>query len=142
MRILMKTKQLIVVEPGRIELQENDFDETLRSNEALIRSEYSVVSAGTEGAGFTGLVKEMPFGDGGHYPRGTGYGNLGKVLAVGDAVSMCKPGDRVLSFSQHASVHLCRVWICTTPMDPRLGKSCFYPRNRAQSNQDTDGQIR
>ncbi|MEE2710978.1 MAG: zinc-binding alcohol dehydrogenase [Gemmatimonadota bacterium] len=99
----MKTKQLIVVEPGRIELQESDFDETLRSNEALVRSEYSVVSAGTEGSGFTGLVKEMPFGDGGHYPRGTGYGNFGKVLEVGDAVSMCKPGDRVLSFSHHAS---------------------------------------
>ncbi len=100
----MKKKQLIVVEPGRIELQESDLDERLQSNEALVRSEYSVVSAGTEGAGFTGLVKEMPFGDGGHYPRGTGYGNLGKVLAVGDAVSMCKPGDRVLSFSHHASL--------------------------------------
>lgn len=100
----MKAKQLFVVEPGRIELQDVDVDENLGSQDALVKAEYSVVSAGTEGAGFTGLVKEMPFGDQGQYPRTTGYGHLGKVLAVGDGVTMCKPGDRVLSFSRHASV--------------------------------------
>ena len=45
----------------------------------------------------------MPFGDAGQYPRRTGYGNLGQVRAVGSAVTMCGPGDRVLSFSRHAS---------------------------------------
>lgn len=100
----MKIKELIVQEPGRIELQESELDETLEPNEALVEGEFSIVSAGTEGAGFTGLVKEMPFGDSGHYPRGTGYGHLGRVLSVGDDVTMCKPGDRVLSFSHHASV--------------------------------------
>ncbi|MCC7265678.1 MAG: zinc-binding alcohol dehydrogenase [Candidatus Latescibacteria bacterium] len=100
----MKTRQLVVLEPGRIEVQEQELDETLKPNEALVQSEYTIVSAGTEGAGFTGLVKEMPFGDGGQYPRTTGYGNLGRVLSVGSGVSMCKPGDRVLSFSRHASV--------------------------------------
>ena len=99
----MKIKELIVVEPGRIELRENDLDEDLAPHQALVKAEYSVVSAGTEGAGFTGLVKEMPFGDGGHYPRNTGYGHLGEVLAVGSSVSMCQPGDRVLTFSNHAS---------------------------------------
>ena len=62
-----------------------------------------MVSGGTEGAGFTGLVKQMPFRETGQYPRRTGYGNLGEVLAVGDGVTMCKPGDRALSFSPHAS---------------------------------------
>ena len=100
----MKTKQLIVVEPGHIELQEDQIDETLKPGEALVQTEYSVVSAGTEGAGFTGLVKQMPFGDAGQYPRPTGYGHLGQVLAVGDGVTACKKGDRVLSFSRHASV--------------------------------------
>lgn len=100
----MHTKQLVVVEPGRIELQEHELDETLKPNEALVRAEYSVVSAGTEGAGFTGLVKEMPFGEGGQYPRRTGYGHLGEVLAIGSDVTMCKPGDRVLSFANHASL--------------------------------------
>lgn len=100
----MQIKELIVVEPGKIELRENDLDENLEPHQALVQAEYSVVSAGTEGAGFTGLVKEMPFGDGGHYPRNTGYGHLGQVLAVGSDVSMCQPGDRVLSFSSHSSV--------------------------------------
>lgn len=96
--------QLIVVEPGRIEVQKKEIDEGLQPWEVLVETEYSIISAGTEGAGFTGLVKEMPFGDGGQYPRGTGYGNLGRVLRVGDEVSGVKAGDRVLSFSGHATV--------------------------------------
>ena len=101
---MVQIKELIVVEPGRIECQEGELDEALGPEQALVQTEYSIVSAGTEGAGFTGLVKEMPFGDGGHYPRSTGYGNLGRVLATGPAVTMCQEGDRVLSFSHHASV--------------------------------------
>src|SRR5258708_7212944 len=101
----MKVKHLTVVEPGRIELRETDIGETLQPNEALVKGEYSIVSAGTEGAGFTGLIKDMPFRDGKPlYPRDTGYGHLGEVLAIGSGVTMCKPGDRVLSFARHASV--------------------------------------
>ena len=100
----MKTRQLIVVEPGRIELQEIELDAALQPHEALVEAEYTVISAGTEGAGFTGLVREMPFGEAGRYPRSTGYGHLGRVLEVGSAVDMCRPGDRVLSFSRHASL--------------------------------------
>ena len=99
----MDIEELIVIEPGHIELSKGQLDDALEPHEALVKTEYSVVSAGTEGAGFTGLVKQMPFQDRGHYPRRTGYGNLGEVLAVGDSVTVCKPGDRVLSFSSHAS---------------------------------------
>ena len=100
----MISRRLVVVEPGRIELQACELDETLEPHQALVEAEYSVVSGGTEGAGFTGLVRQMPFGDSGRYPRETGYGHLGKVLAVGSGVTMCQPGDRVISFSKHASV--------------------------------------
>ena len=100
----MKGRQLIVVEPGRIELQEFDLDAALQPHQALVEAEYSIVSAGTEGAGFTGLVREMPFGAGAKYPRDTGYGHLGRVLEVGSSVQMCRAGDRVLSFSRHASL--------------------------------------
>jgi 2-desacetyl-2-hydroxyethyl bacteriochlorophyllide A dehydrogenase len=95
--------RLIVVEPGLIEVERTDLDDSLQPWEVLVETEYSVISAGTEGAGFTGLVKQMPFGDAGQYPRGTGYGNLGRVLQVGNEVSGVKPDDRVLSFSHHAS---------------------------------------
>ncbi len=100
----MRTRGLTVVEPGRIEVAETDLDDRLHSHEVLIATEYSIVSAGTEGAGFTGLVQQMPFGDAGQYPRHTGYGNLGQVLRVGDAVAGVQPGDRVLSFARHASI--------------------------------------
>jgi 2-desacetyl-2-hydroxyethyl bacteriochlorophyllide A dehydrogenase len=100
----MVTRRLIVVEPGRIELQDHEIDDQLASNQALVQAEYTVVSGGTEGSGYTGLVKEMPFGDKGQYPRETGYGHLGTVLETGSDVTMCRPGDRVISFSRHASL--------------------------------------
>ena len=100
----MLIHELIVVEPGQIEVTQTDLDDHLHPHEVLIETEYSIVSAGTEGAGFTGLVQQMPFGDAGQYPRGTGYGNLGQVLKVGDAVSGAQSGDRVLSFARHASI--------------------------------------
>ena len=100
----MLTHELTVVQPGQIEVSKTDLDDHLHPHEVLIETEYSIISAGTEGAGFTGLVKQMPFGDAGQYPRGTGYGNLGQVLKVGDAVSGVQPGDRVLSFTRHASI--------------------------------------
>lgn len=89
----MVTRRLIVVEPGRIELQDHEIDDQLASYQALVQAEYTVVSGGTEGAGYTGLVKEMPFGDKGQYPRETGYGHLGTALATGSDVTMCGPGD-------------------------------------------------
>jgi threonine dehydrogenase-like Zn-dependent dehydrogenase len=38
------------------------------------------------------------------YPARTGYGHVGEVLAVGPDVTKIKPGDRVLTFSRHASI--------------------------------------
>ena len=93
-------------------------DEALEPHQALVKTEYSVVSAGTEGAGFTGLVKQTPLSRiEATTPRGTGYGNLDEVLAVGDGVTMCKPGDRVLSFSRHASYVKAGGWPLPVPAD-------------------------
>ena len=103
----MQIKELVVVEPGRIELEDGSLDEALGPEQALVQTEYSIVSAGTEGAGFTGLVKEMPFGDGGQYPRPTGYGNLGRVLAIGSEVTMCQEGDRVLRRGRWSRAGFC-----------------------------------
>jgi len=99
----IETEALVITEPGRIELQERELDEELGPEEALVEAEYSIVSGGTEGSHFTGLVEEMPRDRGG-YPKTTGYGHLGRVREVGPEVTSCEPGDRVLSFSNHASV--------------------------------------
>ena len=101
----MKTNQIVFTEPHKAELLECEVDEILAPHQALVRSEYSIVSAGTEGAGFTGLIQEMPFVQNpSMYPQNTGYGHLGEVLEIGSGVTMCKQGDRVLSFSDHASL--------------------------------------
>lgn len=98
----MKAKHLVFVEPGKVELQEYDLEEKLEPLEVLVRTEYTITSAGTEGAGFTGLVKEMPFSKV-QYPHPFGYCNLGEALAVGSGVTMCKVGDRVLTFGRHGT---------------------------------------
>ena len=99
----MQTQELVIEEPERITLQERSLDPDLKPTEALVEAEYSIVSAGTEGATFTGLIEEMPM-DWADYPQTTGYGHLGRVQEVGESVDMCEPGDRVLSFSNHASL--------------------------------------
>ena len=66
----MISDRLVVVEPGRIEVERTDLDDNLEPWEVLVETEYSVISAGTEGAGFTGLVRQMPFGDAGQYLQG------------------------------------------------------------------------
>lgn len=99
----MQIREFTIPEPGTIQCVAGTLDGALAPHEVLVETEYSVVSAGTEGAGFTGLVKQMPFGDAGQYPRTTGYGNLGRVLELGADVDSCQVGDRVLSFSRHAS---------------------------------------
>jgi 2-desacetyl-2-hydroxyethyl bacteriochlorophyllide A dehydrogenase len=113
---ILKTHQIVFTARNRAELLEREIDDTLAPHQALVRAEYSVVSAGTEGAGFTGLVAEMPFRGGSDpYPMNTGYGHLGEVLDVGSDVTMCKPGDRVLSFSNHASLVKADAVRCALP---------------------------
>ena len=125
----MNIEQLFVEEPGRIELRQVEMDDSLEPHEALVKTQYSVVSGGTEGAGFTGLVKQMPFQDRGQYPRTTGYGNVGEVVDVGGAVTMCKPGDRVLSFSRHASCVKADTGRMALPLPPEIdGREAVFGR--------------
>ena len=43
----MKIGELIIPEPGRIELVDGDLDDTLAPHEVLVETEFSIVSAGT-----------------------------------------------------------------------------------------------
>ena len=126
----MHAKQLLITEPHHIELHDFDLDANLNPGQALVKTEYSVVSAGTEGSRFTGLDSQMPadYGRRG-YPQTTGYGNLGEVLAVGENVTMCEPGDRVLSFSTHASVVKADAGRMALPVPKEAeGKQLVYSR--------------
>ena len=100
----MKTQHIVMTAPRRAELQSHEIPDEPPPGRALVEAEYSIISPGTEGARFAGIIPKprRPQADKPAYPRSTGYGHLGKVLAVGDGVTMCAPGDRVLSFSNHA----------------------------------------
>src|SRR5712692_9549001 len=100
----MRAQRVMFRKPREAVLEEFEQEERPGPGEVLVRTLYSIISAGTEGASFTGLELEHPgrpaeF----NYPRYPGYGNYGEVLAVGEGVRDLAPGDRVLSFARHAS---------------------------------------
>ena len=105
--------RVVFTSERQVQLQDFTLDAALGPREALVRGKYSVISPGTEGASYTGLVQQMatmrehrPSGDPrpAPYPRPTGYGHLGAVLAVGSAVEGVQVGDTVTSFANHASL--------------------------------------
>lgn len=85
--------------------EEDIVPDSLKAGEAIVRGEHSIVSSGTEGATYTDLVSQMlnlqNLQRG--WPRRTGYGHLGRVVATGPGVTNVKEGDRILTFSNHGS---------------------------------------
>ena len=94
-----------MVEPGKIELQKADVDESVHPWEALVETERSIVSAGTEGAGFIGLVKQIPFGNEGQgqYPRDTGMGIWARRSGWATRWRGWRKATECCPFSNHAS---------------------------------------
>lgn len=88
-----------LVEPYRLELRRSPLAD-LGPADVLCETLVTAISPGTELAAYTGLP---PLRAGVFYPRLQGYSNVGRVLAVGSAVSGLRSGDRVLSFTSHRS---------------------------------------
>ena len=91
--------------PLRAVLEPFGLDEELGNGQALVKTVYSIISAGTEGAHYSGLEAEHT-GLGGSpftYPMQTGYGNYGEIVGLGENCGDLRVGDRVLSFANHAS---------------------------------------
>src|SRR5688500_9361394 len=55
------------------------------------------------------------------YPSRTGYGHLGRVVALGSEVKGLQVGQRVLSFSRHASVVRCNARRFAMPVAEEVG---------------------
>ncbi|MGH2369809.1 MAG: hypothetical protein ACRDI2_16635, partial [Chloroflexota bacterium] len=129
----MRGRGIVFTAPERAELETVELDPAeLRPGEALVRAEYSIVSAGTEGASYTNLLAEVPpiyRPRPTIYPARTGYGHLGEVLAVGPSVSDIVPGQRVLSFSRHASIVRCNAARFAMPVPPEAdGRRVVFTR--------------
>ena len=104
----MRNQYLLFTGANQVVLAEEDVSaEDLKPGEALVKAEYSIVSSGTEGSHFTDLEAQAPRAQtqpAPTYPRRTGYGHLGEVVALGPVTNNVRIGDRVLTFSSHGSV--------------------------------------
>src|SRR3954452_24828819 len=88
---IMRGRGVVFTGPEQAELEQVEIDPSnLKSGEALVRAEYSIISAGTEGASYTNLMPQTPPIYRSRpviYPAHTGYGHLGEVLAMGPSAA-------------------------------------------------------
>ncbi|MBM4084838.1 MAG: zinc-binding alcohol dehydrogenase [Planctomycetes bacterium] len=92
----MEITRIVFPEKGRVTVESKDETLDPKPGEVVIRTLYSLVSAGTELAKLTGL-QTVP------YPHFPGNRAVGKALAVGAGVKRVKPGDTVFAHTPHAS---------------------------------------
>ncbi len=103
----MKARQAVLTAPHSVAVREVDLPDPA-PNQMLVRTEASVVSAGTELAVYTGThqwLKDPTLPDW-KFPFKPGYSAAGVVAAVGSDVQEWKPGDRVSYPGNHASAEL------------------------------------
>ncbi len=93
--------EIIFPEPGEVQIR-NAEPGPLGPDEVRIRTRSSLISAGTEGASYSGQPwtrpdgKQMPT-----YPATPGYSNAGVVVEIGAEVDRFEVGDRVASTAGH-----------------------------------------
>ncbi|MBO5370386.1 MAG: zinc-binding alcohol dehydrogenase [Clostridia bacterium] len=88
----MKNKQILFTDIHKAELAETDVRE-LDSCSVLVRTEYTVISGGTERACLMGMPNTPQ-----KFPMSLGYCGVGYVEAVGEDVKKVSIGDRVLVY--------------------------------------------
>lgn len=105
----MDRKAIVFTAPGIAELQIQKVEE-IKENEVLLKTEYTVISPGTERANLMGEKNTQGSernSTGPRFPKMLGYCGIGKVVRIGTAVTTVKPGDyAVIYFGVHASYNL------------------------------------
>lgn len=95
-------KQIFFTDIGKAELLDVNLNDTLEEDGVLVKTEYTVISGGTERANIMGFENTPK-----HFPNSLGYCGVGKVLKIGDKVKNVKCGDRVLIYHGcHASYNI------------------------------------
>ncbi len=96
----MKCRTIVFTEREKAELIETDFEQiNPEPGFALLKTEYTLISPGTERACLLGLVD-------GSFPMTLGYSAVATVLEAGKGSDL-KPGDRaVIYHSHHSSLQL------------------------------------
>ena len=94
----MKSRKVIIHGKEDVDIIEEELT-SLADGEALIETELSLISAGTE------LSRVFALKKGASYPVYPGYCSVGRVLETGKNVRDVKPGDKVLFSAPHGSLH-------------------------------------
>lgn len=106
----MTRRSLYFTAPGELEIRESEIPEP-SAETVVVETEYSAISAGTEGLVYRGETPEHLATDG-HvqtlvedlsYPLQYGYAAVGRVTAVGSAVDDDWRGERVFAYHPHES---------------------------------------
>ncbi len=96
----MKNLSILFTGPQQVEVAELESDfQPLGAHDVLIRTAYSLISAGTELACLSGIEAWFSF------PNTPGYASVGEVVEVGAGVSELAPGDMVYSMGGHRHYH-------------------------------------
>lgn len=96
------TRQLMFPRLGEVELSDVVVSPDLALDEVLIRSEVSLISAGTEIARLLGQ-------EGGNFPFVPGYATIGRIEAVGPGTVGATIGQRVFFAGKHAGLQRFRI---------------------------------
>src|SRR3954463_9143834 len=103
----MRVRQAVVLDPLKTGVQESDLPAP-GPQQVLVQTAYSVISAGTELAVYTGThqwLQDPKMADW-KFPFKPGYSAGGTIVAVGNEVTGWKAGDRVAYPGNHASGEL------------------------------------
>src|SRR6266545_1277165 len=93
---MLRNARVAITEPGQAELDTVEVDEAAwPPNEVWIKTHYSLISAGTEGAAFANLTGTHK------YPAFPGYASVGEVVHEGTEFPDVKQGDLVFAYGGH-----------------------------------------
>jgi len=115
--------------PSRLKIQIENFEiGEIKEREALIETEASLISTGTELTALSGDFPESSaWSNYVRYPFIAGYSSVGKIIGVGREVREFKVGDRVASTSPHATDAVVEVaGLVKVPENVQLEEACFH----------------
>lgn len=121
----MKNRKVVFKKPLEVELVTEEFDvNNLNPTDVAIKTKYSLISAGTELACYTGNAPWFKL------PGTPGYCNMGEVIATGKDVKDFKKGDIVYSSNGHMEYHVydssnLNDVLVKTPAGLKLDEGCF-----------------
>ena len=92
----MTSKSIVFTSNATVGIEQTDFDENLQPTEAIIKSLYTLICAGTELANWKSVTG----------PSGAGYTGVVEVVKVGEAVTDYQAGDILFAYGARHSSHV------------------------------------